>query len=80
MNKKLTLALVLVLVLVLATGLVACNKKDKGPQVPDFVTPTVGATYGQTLGDLELPQGFTWEEAEDTSVGEVGSHVFQTSR
>ena len=79
MNKKLTFALVLVLVLILATGLVACNKKDKGPQVPDFVTPTIGATYGQTLGDLELPQGFTWEEPEDTSVGEVGSHVFHVT-
>lgn len=79
MNKKLTFALVLVLVLILATGLVACNKKDNGPQVPDFVTPTVGATYGQTLGDLELPAGFTWEEPENTSVGEVGSHVFHVT-
>ncbi|MBO4554612.1 MAG: hypothetical protein J5713_02410, partial [Clostridia bacterium] len=79
MNKKLTLALVLVLVLILATGLVACQKKDNGPQVPDFVTPTIGATYGQTLGDLELPQGFTWEEPLTTLVGEVGSHVFHVT-
>ena len=79
MNKKLTVLLVLVLVLVLATGLVACNKKDKGPKVPDFVTPTVGATYGQTLGDLTLPDGFSWEEPLTTSVGEVGSHVFHVT-
>ena len=83
MNKKLTGVFVLVLVLVLATGLVACNKNNggepAGPQVPDYVAPTVGATYGQTLGDLSLPEGFSWEEPLATSVGEVGSHVFHVT-
>ena len=73
--KKLSFVLVLVLVLLLVCGLVACNK-DKGPEVPEYIVPTIGASYGQTLADLALPEGFSWEEGLDTLVGDVGDHVF----
>ncbi|MBO4380693.1 MAG: hypothetical protein J5815_00900 [Clostridia bacterium] len=52
---------------------------DSGKQVPSYITPTVGATYGQTLADLQLPAGFTWDEPLTTSVGNVGSNTFHVT-
>ena len=44
---------------------------------PTCTIPTdLTATYGQTLADVELPEGWAWKEAETTSVGEVGEHTF----
>ena len=43
---------------------------------PAYEEPTgLTATYGQTLADVELPEGWTWNNAEQ-SVGEVGEHQF----
>ena len=43
-------------------------------------TPTdLTATYGQTLSDVELPNGWTWADAETTSAGNVGDNTFKAS-
>ena len=34
------------------------------------------ATYGQTLDDVELPEGWTWRDATTTPVGDVGTRTF----
>ena len=36
----------------------------------------INATEGQTLGDLELPDGFSWQDDLSKGVGEAGEHVF----
>ena len=83
MKNKLAIVLVLCLVLVFAMTLVACNKSNGGgsnePSIPDYVVPTIGAAYGQTLADVALPEGFSWEEPLTTSVGEVGSNIFHVT-
>ena len=43
---------------------------------PHKITGTISAKKGQTLGDLELPNGFTWQDELSTSVGDVGEHTF----
>ena len=44
---------------------------------PEYATPTgLTATYGQRLGDVTLPDGFTWFYDTYTSVGEVGTNKF----
>ena len=41
-----------------------------------YTLPTdLTATYGETLADVELPDGFTWNNT-DTSVGSVGTRSF----
>ena len=47
------------------------TKADPQVEVPTGLT----ATYGDTLADVELPTGWTWDEPS-TSVGDVGSHEF----
>ncbi|MCD8365835.1 MAG: LPXTG cell wall anchor domain-containing protein [Clostridiales bacterium] len=43
---------------------------------PDYTTPTdLTATYGQTLADIALPDGWTWEDSS-LSVGDVGENIF----
>ena len=83
MKNKLAIVLVLCLVLVFAMTLVACNKGNGGgsnePSIPDYVVPTIGAAYGQTLADVALPEGFSWDEPLTTSVGEVGSNIFHVT-
>ena len=37
------------------------------------------AIYGQTLKDVALPQGFSWQDPEDTAVGNVGSNTFKAT-
>ncbi len=40
-------------------------------------TPTgLTATYGQTLADVTLPEGWEWKEPTTTSVGDVGTRMF----
>ena len=43
---------------------------------PAYTVPTVlTATYGDTLGDVTLPEGWAWD-APNTSVGNVGDNTF----
>ena len=47
------------------------------PADPVYTAPAeLTATYGQTLADVVLPAGFSWQEAADTSVGNAGNNVF----
>ena len=41
-------------------------------QAPSNLT----AIYGQTLKEVSLTSGFTWQDAADTKVGTVGRHEF----
>ena len=45
---------------------------------PDYTEPTTpqSATYGDTLGGLTLPTGFTWDKGNNASVGNVGNNSF----
>ncbi len=44
---------------------------------PLYTTPAgLSATYGQTLADVSLPAGFSWESPAGTSAGSVGSSNF----
>lgn len=46
-------------------------------RIPAYTVPSgLKATYGQTLSDVTLPQGFTWQDALNTSVGNVGTNIF----
>ncbi|MDR2764776.1 MAG: hypothetical protein LBB90_07055, partial [Tannerella sp.] len=38
------------------------------------------ATYGQTLADVPLPAGWTWDEPSTTPAGDVGTHTHTASR
>ena len=45
--------------------------------VPAYTAPTgLAATYGQMLGDVALPSGFSWQDAATASVGNAGEHTF----
>ncbi len=43
--------------------------------VPDNLT----AVYGQTLGDVALDNGFTWQEDSNVSVGNAGQNTFKAN-
>ena len=44
---------------------------------PTYTVPTgLTATYGQTLADVELPEGWSWQNAVKTPVGNVGDNTF----
>ena len=45
---------------------------------PTYTEPTTpqSATYGDTLGGLTLPTGFTWDKGNNESVGNVGNNSF----
>ena len=44
---------------------------------PTYTVPTgLTATYGQTLEDVELPDGWSWQNAVKTPVGNVGDNTF----
>ncbi len=44
--------------------------------IPTYIVPTgLKATYGQTLADVALTEGFAWND-DTLSVGEVGTHTF----
>ena len=44
---------------------------------PTFEAPApLNATYGQKLADLMLPEGFSWQDAGDTDVGDPGEHEY----
>mgnify|MGYP006864371995 CR=1 FL=1 len=45
---------------------------------PEYTVPTgLTATYSDTLADVELPAGWTWKDAETTSVGNAGTRTFK---
>ena len=47
---------------------------------PDYTIPSgLTAAYGQTLADVSLPAGFTWQALTSTSVGNVGANTFQVT-
>ena len=76
MKKRITILLTFASVLILAIGLFSCGKKKSALEDPAFQTPSFVATYGETLADLDLPEGFYWQNSLDTSVGEIGSRFF----
>jgi|GEM_PF-2377595 len=44
---------------------------------PDYTAPAdLTAVYGQTLGDIGLPDGFSWEDDLTTPVGDPGTNTF----
>lgn len=47
------------------------------PAKPAYTEPdNLTAVYGQTLADVTLPTGFTWQDATATSVGNYGNNRF----
>lgn len=48
--------------------------------LPLYVIPTnLSAIYGQTLADVALPAGWTWQADVTTPVGNVGTSTFQAT-
>ena len=48
--------------------------------MPTYTVPTgLTATYGQTLADVSLPEGWSWQDEGTTSVGNVGSNTFKAT-
>ncbi|MCI8384741.1 MAG: hypothetical protein HFJ33_07845, partial [Clostridia bacterium] len=48
--------------------------------LPEYVVPTdLTAIYGQTLADVKLPAGFTFEDALSTTVGNAGTNSFKVT-
>ncbi|SDW02068.1 Listeria/Bacterioides repeat-containing protein [Lachnospiraceae bacterium KHCPX20] len=58
-----------------ATASVEYTIAKVDPAVPSGLT----AIYGQTLADVTLPYGWTWDAGTSTSVGNVGSNTFYVS-
>ncbi len=45
---------------------------------PSYEAPTdLTATYGQTLADVKLPEGFSWQDDPATFVGNAGTNTFK---
>ena len=51
------------------------NSIDPEYDIPDNLT----AVYGQTLANVQLPVGFTWQDAGTTSVGNAGDNTFNVT-
>ena len=49
---------------------------NRATSTPEEVPSDLTATYGDTLEDIELPEGWTWKNPE-TSVDNVGIHEFE---
>ena len=75
LSKVLMAVISLGLVLMCAIVFTACGKQDPTYDVPTNLT----ATYGQTLADVTLPDGFSWEDPLTTSVGNAGAHTFKVT-
>ena len=50
-------------------------KADSNVNAPTNLT----ATYGSTLNDVTLPDGWAWDDAVTTSVGNVGNNTFSAT-
>lgn len=45
---------------------------------PQYTVPSgIVTIVGKKLKDIELPEGFNWEDSKETSVGEVGENIFK---
>lgn len=45
--------------------------------VPEYEIPQdLSAAYGDTLADIALPEGFSWQDDESTAVGNAGTNTF----
>lgn len=75
LSKAFMIVASLGLILMCAITFSACGKEDPKYTVPEGLR----ATYGQTLADITLPEGFTWEDALTTSVGNVGENTFKVT-
>ena len=61
------------------SGLYFTNTYDKQTP-PEYSVPTgLKAIYGQTLADVALPDGWTWDDPLTTSVGNVGDNNFSAT-
>lgn len=61
------------------TGLEAVKEFQIYKAIPAYEIPEkVTAIYGQTLADVELPEGFVWADT-DLKVGDVGEKEFEVS-
>ena len=61
------------------SGLYFTNTYDKQTP-PGYSVPTgLEAIYGQTLADVTLPDGWTWDDALTKKVGSVGDHTFSAT-
>ena len=48
--------------------------------IPKYTKPTgIKAYYGETLEDVILPKGFSFQDALTTSVGDIGTHSFKVT-
>ncbi|WP_317336790.1 GLUG motif-containing protein, partial [uncultured Ruminococcus sp.] len=52
---------------------------DVAKAEPEYTVPVATATYGDTLADVELPTGFTWQDEKTTSVGKAGENKFKVT-
>ncbi|MBQ9511062.1 MAG: hypothetical protein IJR55_05170 [Clostridia bacterium] len=51
-----------------------------GKANPTYTVPTgLAATYGDTLSDVTLPNGWAWQDDAATSVGNVGTNTFKAT-
>lgn len=47
---------------------------------PEYTVPTgLAAAYGDTLANVTLPEGWAWNDAPETSVGNAGEHTFEAT-
>ena len=60
---------------VTATLTIAVSQATPDCTAPDGLT----AIYGQTLADVTLPDGWAWDDAPTTSVGNVGDNTFSAA-
>ena len=68
-KKVITKAACLLLALVLAVGAAPAAFAEDGLEL--------SATYGDTLADVELPEGYEWcYDSDDISVGDAGESIF----
>ena len=51
---------------------------NKADSTPDAVTGLTAA-FGKTLADVTLPDGWAWDDALTTSVGDVGENTFSAT-
>ena len=54
------------------------EQEDNAKAVPQYEVPDLQATEGQTLKDVPLPEGFTWDD-DTLSVGKAGTNTFKAT-
>ena len=62
------------------TDAAAESGTEASKEKPSYTVPAnLTARYGQTLSDIELPEGFSWQDVGTTSVGNIGSNSFKVT-